>query len=81
MLTRQVVSLEGLQSLKNILKRNVKPEHPKKIIAGHKIEIYKKGKLQGVLFITAAKEDPFVNFKNENVDFGFRLTNGIGMSL
>ena len=63
------------------MKRNIKPEYQRKFIAQQKIEIYKQGKLLGVLLISGTKEDPFVNFTNEKFGFGFKLTYGIGMSL
>jgi hypothetical protein len=76
-----VDSLEYLQNLKNILKRNIKPESPREFIAQHKIEIYNHEKLLGVLLISGLNGKPFVNFTNDQFGFGFRLTYGIGMSL
>ena len=80
-LTKKVIISEQVQSLKNILKRNIEPELQQKFIAYHKIEIYRKGDLQGALLISGSKEYPYVNFTNGNFGFGFRLTYGIGMSL
>ena len=80
-LTKNVVSAEQLHNLKSILKRDVERQYQRKFIPKHKIEIYKRGNLVGVLFISATKEDPFVNFKNDTFGFGFKLTYGIGMSL
>ncbi|MFI5406331.1 MAG: hypothetical protein ACHQ1D_07435 [Nitrososphaerales archaeon] len=79
-ITMSVDSLEHLQNLKNILKRNIKPEYQRKFIAQRKIEIYKHQKLLGVLLISGTNEDPFVNFTNDTFGFGFKLTYGIGMS-
>ena len=73
-------SLEHLQSVKNILKRNIKPEDQRKFIAHQKIEIYKQQKLLGVLLISGINEDPFVNFTSDRFGFGFKMTYGIGMS-
>ena len=75
-----VDSLEHLQNLKDILKRNIKPEYQRKFIAKEKIEIYRHQKLLGVLLISGLNEDPFVNFTNGKFGFGFKLTYGIGMS-
>ena len=79
-ITMSLDSLEHLQNLKNILKRNIKPEYQRKFIAQRKIEIYKHQKLLGVLLISGTNEDPFVNFTNDTFGFGFKLTYGIGMS-
>lgn len=79
--TREVVSPDQLADLKAILKRNIKPETQRKFIANHKIEMLSYGKVTGVLLISGIKENPFVNFKSDNLGFGFRLTYGIGMSL
>jgi hypothetical protein len=78
---KTVDSLGYVQNLKNILKRNIKPDYQRKFIAQNKIEIYRHEKLLGVLLISGTKEDPFVNFTNEKFGFGFKLTYGIGMSL
>lgn len=80
-ITNTIDSLEYLQNLKNILKRNIIPEAQRKFIARHRIEIYSHEKLLGVLLISENKDDPFVNFTNDSFEFGFRLTYGIGMSL
>ena len=80
-ITRSVDSLEYLQNLKIILRRNIKPEMQRKFIAQQKIEIYKQEKLLGILLISRTKENPFVNFTNGTFGFGFKLTYGIGMSL
>lgn len=80
-ITKNVDSLVYLRNIKNILKRNIKPEYQRKFIARHKIEIYRHEKLLGVLLISGPKEDPFVNFTNGTFGFGFKLTYGIGMSL
>ena len=73
-------SLEHLQGVKDILKRNIKPEDQRKFIAQQKIEIYKDQKLLGVLLISGINEDPFVNFTCDRFGFGFKMTYGIGMS-
>ena len=80
-ITKSVESSEHLHNLKNILKRNIKPENQRKFIAQQKIEIFGHEKLLGVLLINGTKEDPFVNFTNAKFGFGFKLTYGIGMSL
>jgi hypothetical protein len=80
-ITKSVDSLEYLENLKNILKRNIKIESQRKFIAQQKIEIYRHEKLLGILLISGTKEHPFVNFTNDKFGFGFKLTYGIGMSL
>jgi hypothetical protein len=79
--TKIVDSVAHLQNLKSIFKRNIEPEYQRKFIAQHKIEIYKQGKLSGVLLLSGSKETPFVNFTCDKFGFGFKLTYGIGMSL
>ena len=76
-LTRKVDSSEHLQNLKNILQRNIKPEYQSKFVSNYKIEIYNLGQLSGVLLIGSEN----VNFINNKLAFGFKLTYGIGMSL
>ncbi len=80
-ITKSIDSLEHLKNLKNILKRNIKPEYQRKFMAQQKIEIYRHDKLLGTLLISGITEKPFVNFTNDTFGFGFRLTYGIGNSL
>ena len=75
-ITREATVDEHLQTSKNILKRNIKPEEQRNITPTNKIEIYKNEKVIGTLLIS-----DFVNFNSANLKFGFRLTYGIGMSL
>ena len=67
--------------IKNILKRNIKPEGKGDIVATNKIEIYHFQSLTGILLIETSDQKGFVNFTGNEFHFGFRLTYGIGMSL
>jgi hypothetical protein len=80
-ITRTIDSLGQLKNMKNTLKRHIKPETQRIFIPTNKIEIYRDGKMQGVLVISGSNEDPFVNFVSDKFGFGFKLTYGIGMSL
>jgi hypothetical protein len=79
--TSKVDSLEYLQNLKDIFQRNIKPEPQTKFIAQHKIELYNREQLTGVLLISGTTTGGLVNFINDQFSFGFKLTYGIGMSL
>ena len=80
-LYKVVIAPEDVQNLKNIFKRHIEPELQKRFTPQNKIEIYKQSNLLGVFLINGSHKDPFVNFKGENLWFGFKCTYGIGMSL
>ena len=77
-LTKEINDVKGLEILKEILKRDIKPETPRKIIVDKKFEIIKDNKVVGQLMINDSKNG-FVNFMTNDLVFGFRLTYGIGM--
>ena len=64
-------------NFKDILTRNVTPETQRKFVNDVKIEIYKENKLTAFLMINSG----FVNFDSDNLNFGFRLTYGIGQTI
>lgn len=68
-----------IESFKDVLKRNVKPELPRNIVEDVRVNIYKNNNRIGFLRITNGKTNPFVNFNSNNLNFGFRLTYGLGM--
>jgi hypothetical protein len=72
---REVPATEDLQKLKDVLKRNIKPETEKSLTPDKKFEIIKGDKVVGQLLIF----HPFANFVSDVTEFGFRLTYGIGM--
>jgi hypothetical protein len=73
--TREVAAKEDLQTLKDVLKRNIKLESKKELTPDNKFEIIKGDKVLGRVLIL----HPFANFISDELEFGFRLTYGIGM--
>ncbi|MBX3240820.1 MAG: hypothetical protein KIT80_22985 [Chitinophagaceae bacterium] len=69
-----------LQNMKDILKRNIKQESPRKFIADQSMTLYVANKQIGTLLVS--KDDkPYVNFRSDSLNFTFPLTYGIGMFL
>jgi hypothetical protein len=68
-------------NFKDILTRNVNPETQRKFINDVKIDIYKGNKQTGFLMIINGDKSPFVNFNSDKLNFGFRLTYGIGQTI
>jgi hypothetical protein len=68
-------------NFKDILTRNVNPATQRKFINDVKIGIYKGNKQIGFLMIANGGKSPFVNFNSDKVNFGFRLTYGIGQTI
>ena len=68
-------------NFKDILTRNINPETQRNFINDVKIGIYKENKEIGFLMIADGGKSPFVNFNSDKVNFGFRLTYGIGQTI
>ncbi len=81
--TGRIITIpDSLKSnIKNILTRDIKPESQRKFINDVSIQLYKGGIKSGTLMITNNATKPFVNFKSDSLNFGFRLTYGIGMTI
>lgn len=69
-----------LRNIKDILKRNIQPESPRKFIVDRSITLYEADKRIGILLISYG-EKPYVNFRSDSLNFTFPLTYGIGMTL
>ena len=69
-----------LQNLKDILKRNIKPETPRKFIIDKSINLYAGDRKLGLLMVGYG-EKPYINFRSDSLCFTFPLTYGIGMAL
>jgi hypothetical protein len=69
-----------LDNMKNVLKRNIKPESPRKFLANRSIALYRNGLKTGVLLISYGTK-PYVNFRSDSLNITFPLTYSIGMSL
>lgn len=80
-LIKEIGDKNELQTLKDILKRNVKPELEKKFKADKRYEIIQGDKVVGQILIKDTGDEPFANFVSDDFGFGFRLTYGIGMYL
>lgn len=70
-----------VQIVKDILKRNIKPEPQRKFISDIQIDLYESENLIGFLMVTENETQPFVNFGSDSLNFGFQLTYGIGQYL
>ena len=81
--TNKTVAVPGQMTtnFKDILTRNVDPEIQRKFINDVKIDIYKGNKQIAFLMITNGDKSPFVNFNSDKLNFGFRLTYGIGQTI
>jgi hypothetical protein len=69
-----------LDNMKNVLKRNIKPESPRKFLAKRTITLFSNGLKNGVLLISYGSK-PYVNFRSDSLNITFPLNYGIGMSL
>jgi hypothetical protein len=69
-----------LQNIKEVLKRNIKPEPPRKFTVERTIAIYANDKRLGLLMVSYG-DNSYVNFRSDSLNFTFPLTYGIGMSL
>jgi len=69
-----------LDNMKDILKRNIKPESPRKFLAERSITLYQGRQKTGILLISYG-EKPYVNFRSDSLNMTFPLTYGIGISL
>lgn len=69
-----------LRNMKEILKRNIKQQSPRKIIVDWTIALYLEEKRIGLLMVSYG-EKPYVNFRSDSLNFTFPLTYGIGMAL
>jgi|694.fasta_scaffold46661_4 hypothetical protein len=78
-LIKEIGDKDELKNLKDILKRNVKPELQKKFKADKRFDIIKHDKVIGQILINDTGDEPFANFVTDDFGFGFRLTYGIGM--
>ncbi len=72
---------QDIDKFKDILTRNVKPELQRKFINKVRVDFYKNGNRIAFLMINNGNPSPFVNFNSDNLNFGFRLTYGIGMTI
>jgi hypothetical protein len=68
-------------NFKDILTRNVIPETQRKFVNDVKVDIYKGNKQTAFLMIINGDKSPFVNFNSDKLNFGFRLTYGIGQAI
>jgi len=80
-LIKEIGGLEELQNLKDILRRNIKPELQKKFKADKRYEIINGDKVVAQILINDTGDEPFANFVTDDFGFGFRLTYGTGMHL
>ena len=69
-----------LDNMKDVLKRNIDPESPRKFIAGRSIVLYSNRQKTAVFLISYGSK-PYVNFRSDSLNMTFPLTYGIGMSL
>ena len=69
-----------LESMKEILKRNIQPEPPRKIVGDLSITLYSGGRLTGFILIST-NASPYATFYSNSLNISFPLTYGIGMSL
>lgn len=81
--TGKTVSIpkEQIDNFKDILTRNVKPELQRKFINDVQVNISKNNKRTAFLRIANGGTNPFANFSSDGLNFGFRLTYGIGMTI
>lgn len=76
-----VIPTQQVENFKEILTRNVKPELQRKFINDVRVDFYKNSNRIAFLRITNGKASPFVNFNSDSLNFGFRLTYGLGMTI
>lgn len=81
--TGKTVSIpkEEINNFKDILTRNIKPELQHKFINDIQVDISKNNKRTAFLRIATGGTNPFVNFNSNGLNFGFRLTYRIGMTI
>ena len=79
----KTVELDKIQveNLKGILISNIGSTSIRKFVADVQINLYSQGNRIGFLMVTENPDKPFVNFGSENLNFGFKLTYGIGRYL
>ncbi len=70
-----------VETLKEILKRNIEPKIQRKFIAQTQIDLFENNSHIGFLMISDKENIQFINFSSDNLNFGFQLTYGIGMYL
>ena len=70
-----------LGRFKNILKRNVQPKEPRKFTSSRDISLFKDGRKIASLWLSNDTIKPYVNFQSDSVNFSFRLTYGMGMTV
>jgi hypothetical protein len=73
------LSRQYTQSLKKVLTRHIKPEIQRKFISDARIELFRNKKRIAFLLIANDSQNGFANFNSDSLQFGFRLTYGIGM--
>jgi len=68
-----------VEAFKAILIRNIQPEKQRSTISNGDIALFRDSTKIAYLHINTNAKDPFVNFYSGSLNFGFRLTYGIGM--
>jgi hypothetical protein len=77
---KKILTNIEIETFKNHLKRNIQPELQRVFINDVLVELYSDSKRIAFLLIyQGVKDIGFVNFNSDNLNFGFRLTYGIGM--
>ena len=69
-----------LDNFKKLLKRNVRPESPRKFLFEKNVVLYSYGRKLGSL-IVSDDEKAYVNFHSDSVNLTFQLTYGLGTAL
>lgn len=75
------ISKDRLENFKDILKRNIEPESPRKFLSNESILLFNSDKKIAALHLSQGTNKPYVNFQSGSVNFTFRLTYGIGMTV
>ena len=76
-----VILNQRLESFKKKLKRDIEPEDAIEAPWEQRIVLLKESKLLATLDLTGIDGLPYVNVRSSTVNFNFRLTYGIGMTV
>jgi hypothetical protein len=75
------VPVQQVQYFKEVVLRNIKPEAQRDVHEDTRVNFLKNKDTIAHFVIYQGTNEPFVNFYSDNLNFGFRLTYGIGMFL
>lgn len=80
-LAREVSDQQELETLKAILKQDIKPEHQQALFPHEKIELYSGNTRQGAILIFNSDGVTHADFRSREFEMGLTLTYRVGTYL